>query len=288
MKKNKTMFSDVCFDEITKIKSVLLCFLFATLYVGSLYVKSQRLPRDHPKTIKERFMRVALSSTAACAIVYLFSSNPLPKSQVGSLFEWIGIRKDGFVIAILCPTILIAILFLGPLVMFLIDHGIKSLRCYSITDIMIWRNYIVAPLSEELVFRGCMMPILVPAFGQFTSILLAPWFFGLAHLHHAAEMYMSGFHTLSSIVLSTLFQAFYTTVFGILSSFIFLRTGHLTSAVVSHAFCNIMGFPDFENALQHKQNILICCCFVAGLVLFIALLFPLTEPELFQNRLYTR
>ena len=36
-----------------------------------------------------------------------------------------------------------------------------------------------APLSEELVFRGCMMPLLMPVFGFTTSMLLAPWFFGL-------------------------------------------------------------------------------------------------------------
>jgi len=107
-----------------------------------------------------------------------------------------------------------------------------------------------------------------------------------AHLHHARELYKTGYYSLSSVMLTTFFQAFYTTLFGILSSFLFLRTGHLTSAVVSHALCNVMGFPDFENALQHRKKIVVCSSFLTGLIMFIFFLFPLTEPKLFGNRLY--
>ena len=88
------------------------------------------------------------------------------------------------------------------------------------------------------------------------------------------------------IVLSTLFQASYTTVFGILSSFIFLRTGHLISPFLSHALCNMMGFPDFDAALNHRRKYFICSCFVVGLVTFLLLLGPLTNPSMFSNKLY--
>lgn len=36
-----------------------------------------------------------------------------------------------------------------------------------------------APIAEEWVFRGCMMPLLVPCFGVRNAILCNPTFFGL-------------------------------------------------------------------------------------------------------------
>nr|XP_002131463.1 CAAX prenyl protease 2-like [Ciona intestinalis] len=280
------MLEKICFTDVTTFQAVATCFSFATMYVGSLYVRTQFLPRDHPQTIKERFLRVTVVSILACVVVYMSSSSLCGVHMKGSILEWIGIRWSGFIPAIILPSLLIIILFLGPMMMFILDHGITSLTCYKLTDIILWRNFFVAPLSEELVFRGCMMPLLVPCLGQFTSILLAPWFFGLAHFHHAYEQYKTGYHTLSAIVISTIFQASYTTVFGILSSFIFLRTGHLTSAFMSHALCNIMGFPEFELALSHKRRNFVCFCFVLGLVIFLLSLYPLTNPLIYNNTLY--
>jgi len=34
------------------------------------------------------------------------------------------------------------------------------------------------PLTEEFVFRACMLPVLVPSLGEHTSVLLSPLFFG--------------------------------------------------------------------------------------------------------------
>lgn len=154
------------------------------------------------------------------------------------------------------------------------------------------------------------MPLLLPSMGHFHAILIGPWFFGigkihhevyyniyiysfylfmyvfLAHFHHAYEQYKARIHSVSNILISTLFQASYTTVFGILSSLIFLRTGHLTSAFLSHSLCNLMGFPEFEQALSHRHKYLVCSCFVIGLVLFLFLFNPLTNPVLYSNELY--
>lgn len=44
----------------------------------------------------------------------------------------------------------------------------------------VWlRNQVVAPLTEELVFRGAMLPMLVPCTGPTTAIFIAPLFFGV-------------------------------------------------------------------------------------------------------------
>jgi len=107
-----------------------------------------------------------------------------------------------------------------------------------------------------------------------------------AHIHHALEQYEDGV-TIQNIIIATSFQAFYTTIFGIFSSYIFLRTGHLISSFISHAFCNIMGFPDFETAFNHKYRFFVAIFYIFGLLLFIFNLYSLTNPTIFNNVLYT-
>lgn len=53
-----------------------------------------------------------------------------------------------------------------------------------------------------------------------------------------------------------LFQLCYTTIFGAYTSFIFIRTGHLISCFLIHAFCNCMGFPDLSwiSATNYKHR----------------------------------
>ncbi len=44
----------------------------------------------------------------------------------------------------------------------------------------VWlRNQVVAPVTEELVFRGAMLPMLVPCTGPTAAIFTAPLFFGV-------------------------------------------------------------------------------------------------------------
>lgn len=48
------------------------------------------------------------------------------------------------------------------------------------SDISAWRNFIVAPLTEELVFRACMIPLLLcGGFNTYTVVFLCPIFFSL-------------------------------------------------------------------------------------------------------------
>ncbi|NWZ29952.1 FACE2 protease, partial [Alectura lathami] len=54
-------------------------------------------------------------------------------------------------------------------------------------DVRWLRNQVVAPLTEELVFRACMLPMLVPCTGPGPAVLACPLFFGVAHFHHVIE-----------------------------------------------------------------------------------------------------
>ncbi|CAB1333152.1 unnamed protein product, partial [Coregonus sp. 'balchen'] len=144
---------------------------------------------------------------------------------------------------------------------------------------LVWLgNQVVAPLTEELVFRACMLPTLVPCTGPTAAIFIAPLFFGVAHFHHVIEQLQLKEDTLPVLLLSALFQFTYTSVFGAYTAFIFIRTGHLVGPVLCHSFCNSMGLPPIGSALEHPHCCLMLFFYLLGVVVFLILLFPLTDP----------
>ncbi|XP_041949275.1 CAAX prenyl protease 2 isoform X1 [Alosa sapidissima] len=205
------------------------------------------------------------------------------------LIPLFGIRLEGVVAAGILPLLLTMMLFLGPLVQLVVESpkGILfeikmrcNLRCLSlcVRDLKWMRNHIVAPLTEELVFRACMLPVLVPCTGPTAAIFICPLFFGVAHFHHITEQLRSGCDTWGDILITAVFQFAYTYVFGIYSAFIFIRTGHLLAPVLCHSFCNCMGFPEFGRALKHPLRPVLLFCYQLGVALFLLCLLPLTDP----------
>ena len=81
----------------------------------------------------------------------------------------------------------------------------------------------------------------------------------------------------------------YTTLFGMYAAFLFVRTGHLLAPCMAHAFCNLMGFPDFGEIVRRQggQRLLLALTFIIGLVIWCKLLWPLTNPYLYGNGAYT-
>ncbi|KAK8359319.1 hypothetical protein V6Z12_A04G087200 [Gossypium hirsutum] len=113
-----------------------------------------------------------------------------------------------------------------------------------------------APVTEELVFRACMIPLLLcGGFKAYNVIFLCPTFFSLG------------------------LQLGYTVIFGSYASFLFIRTGNIVAPLVAHAFCNYMGLPVL---FVHRKG-LVSIAFVAGMVSFVWLLFPITWPDLYNE-----
>lgn len=268
--------------------SVLSCLLLACSYVGSLYVWKSDLPRDHPSVIKRRFTSVLIVSALSPLFVWGWKEftgiQPTP-----SLLALMGIRFEGLIPAVILPLILTMVLFLGPLIQLAMDcpwgfiDGIKvavdpRFWALCLSDMRWLRNQVVAPLTEELVFRACMVPMLVPCAGPSTAIFTCPLFFGVAHFHHVIELLRFRQGTISGIFLSAVFQFSYTAVFGAYTAFIFLRTGHLVGPVMCHSFCNYMGFPALSSALEHPHRLTVLSFYVLGVLLFLLFLFPMTDP----------
>ena len=58
--------------------------------------------------------------------------------------------------------------------------------------------------------------------------------------------------------------------------------------VVAHAFCNHMGFPDFQEVRAYKKpaRYYIIVSFIIGVILWYYTLYPMTEPSMYNNKLY--
>ncbi|XP_067170885.1 CAAX prenyl protease 2 [Apteryx mantelli] len=271
--------------------ALLACLSLACSYVGSLYVWGSPLPRDHPSVIKRRFTSVLVVSGLSPAFVWLWKELTGIKPDT-PLLALLGLRLEGLVPATLLPLLLTMVLFLGPLIQLSMDcpwdwlDGLKVLfdpRFWALclSDVRWLRNQVVAPLTEELVFRACMLPMLVPCTGPGPAVFACPLFFGVAHFHHVIEQLRFRQGSVASIFMSAAFQFSYTAVFGAYTAFIFLRTGHLIGPVLCHSFCNYVGFPAVWAALEHPRRRALLPCYALGVGLFLLLLRPLTHPSFF-------
>lgn len=87
-------------------------------------------------------------------------------------------------------------------------------------------------------------------------------------------------------ILISFFQFFYTSVFGIYSAFLFVRTGHFVAPFIVHAFCNHMGFPDIPDLISQAEpkRCIFFVLYVLGLVGWILLLPTMTNSMWYQNQ----
>lgn len=141
------------------------------------------------------------------------------------------------------------------------------------------RDYVVAPFAEEVVFRGCMVcPLLSAGLRPPMATAVAPLFFGTAHVHHAYVKLRDG-GSVANVVISTIVQFAYTTLFGMYAAHAFLRTGSTPAVIFCHSFCNVMGLPDLSFMVPPSQGggrlsclfgyrHIILAAYIVGMVLF--------------------
>ena len=305
------------FDHLSWLASVSMCFTFSIVYVLALYLLSpsnQRYERNHPTVIRRRFLAVAI----VCSLTYLFlklTSNPRVHLET-----WLGFRWNISSIWTLvgCPVLLTSMLYLGPLVQWLYSFNWRFYRAHvnyvlsaenTHERLIFARNYFVAPFTEgmerrqstgplsslsflEFVFRSSMLCVLYTHVSLSSAIFISPLFFGLAHLHHMLEHFYRNSHENDhrlppwSILFIHFFQFTYTYIFGVYSSFLFLRTGHFIPPFLVHALCNCLGLPDLSSLFDRrdrrvKRKVFFAACYVIGVCLFSTNLFFLTQAKFY-------
>lgn len=244
--------------QLTATQAATYSLALTIAYVGCLYVSSKTRPsetqrRDDPRVVYSR-MNIILILTSVMVLlvvpgIFIFH---------GVYSRWIyALRSLGIALGlyelIIAPVVALmvtAILYIGPLYNYIVFENelrwreiwrdIKEDVC-SLHGI---RNYIVGPLTEELIFRSCILAIYLSTNSSTAVMVFAtPLYFAVAHLHHFYENWLHDRNHLKRVLLVSLLQFAYTTVFGWYVSFIFLQTASVWACIAVHVFCNSMGLP---------------------------------------------
>ncbi|KAH9882833.1 hypothetical protein J1614_000199 [Plenodomus biglobosus] len=298
--------------------AALLSAAYVLIYVLPFYLSSATRPsktltRDAPSSIRARIRAVNCSTIVCSALTIIVLRNH--DVSFSEIFRLLGLWP-------ISPTdtartmLLVTILFAGPIFEYgVVDREFKDwirLRgCReTLTSWIGYRNYIVGPVSEEIVWRSCIIPLHILAhFSAKQVVFLTPLYFGIAHLHHLYEFRITHAEVpLVMAVLRSLFQFTYTSLFGFFAAFVFLRTGNVYTCMLAHTFCNWMGLPRFygrvgveagvpigpagagkrddedrsTSVLQDRGvawTVAYYIILVAGAYGFYSLLFPLTESK---------
>ncbi|CAF0724828.1 unnamed protein product [Rotaria sp. Silwood1] len=290
------------FDYLSFISTIIICITFSIAYVLGLYIlspSSRRYERNHPHVIRRRFFAVFI----VCSLIYLFLKHTCNPNI--NIHTWLGFRTNISSIWILFfyPTILTLMLYLGPIIQWIdlfdwryyIYNWNRFLLCHTANEQLIFiRNYFVAPFTEEFVFRSSILCLLYSHVSLFSAIFLSPLFFGLAHFHHMLEHFKQNHReqhnrlSAMTIILIHLFQFSYTYVFGVYSSFLFIRTGHFIPSFIIHTLCNSLGIPDFMNLIdmnngERKRKLIYMICYIMGLWLFSTNLYTYTQSNFYYS-----
>eukprot|EP00468_Gymnochlora_sp_CCMP2014_P011408 CAMPEP_0167746730 /NCGR_PEP_ID=MMETSP0110_2-20121227/3879_1 /TAXON_ID=629695 /ORGANISM="Gymnochlora sp., Strain CCMP2014" /LENGTH=115 /DNA_ID=CAMNT_0007631535 /DNA_START=140 /DNA_END=484 /DNA_ORIENTATION=+ len=110
----------------------------------------------------KRFISMAFCCIVSpiCVIVYIYYYS----GGKANVLTWLGISTEGLISALIFPLGLTATLFCGPLVDYALNNrgeAFESLEGLMEFDLKMIRNFIVAPFAEELVFRTCILSLLV-------------------------------------------------------------------------------------------------------------------------------
>ncbi|CAD7702370.1 unnamed protein product [Ostreobium quekettii] len=140
------------------------------------------------------------------------------------------------------------------------------------------RNLLIAPITEEWVFRGCMVGMLkLEGWEDGQTTFAAPLFFGVAHIHHIYQLVLHQSYTVVEAVLEVLFQVLYTTAFGWYAVFVLLHTKSLPACVLCHCACNLLGLPILPEMIQHERKRFWLVTTAIGIISFFSSLSPLGE-----------
>ncbi|KAG7573812.1 CAAX prenyl protease 2 [Arabidopsis suecica] len=293
-------------ESISMSVAVAACVAMAVFYVLILYAPTVilRLPSasSYTEFMIRRFICAAICTVAS--LVFTAFILPIKSWEASVILGVYGIRTDHLWQGVVYPLLLTSLIYASSLVLKLLllleswkENGggcssFNYIRSFFQTipasvltgasNVSVWRNFIVAPVTEELVFRACMIPLLLCAgFRIYTAIFLCPVLFSLAHLNHFREMYIRHNRSYLRATLIVGLQLGYTVIFGAYASFLFIRTGHLAAPLFAHIFCNYMGLPVL---FAQGKGLVSTAALLGGVVGFVSLLFPLTKPLMYNDR----
>lgn len=273
------------------LEAIITSIVVAGLFVTMLYTLPEsirRLPRDDTVHILARTIAVFLASTLSVLPLFALIQDGYENTSTSKL---IGYSRECIINARpFAPVLATYVLFLGPAV----TNVISTLTAQAAkkTDtpgptleqwLTSWftpvslRTVLVAPLSEEWVFRGCVLPLYVMAgCSPWTAIPATCLIFALAHVHHYFEHVRQG-ATPSEAALRIGLQLSYTSLFGLYAGWAFWRVGSVWTTALAHAVCNAFGLPDLsflnKRSPLFKFRFFLAAMYLLGIAGFVYMLY---------------
>ncbi|KAJ5067951.1 protease u48 caax prenyl protease rce1 [Anaeramoeba ignava] len=299
----------IIFSIIILLSYIFIGFLFGFFFF-SLFSKNQQKKRPNEKTtwdLSKEGMISAFFAQFSSFIVSLIGFNILIKKIDISenFFEMIGFSKINLLIFI--PFLLTVILFLGPISFKYYDFRIfceeKSIT-FSFSNFLLWikedpfcylpktkwkliKNCVFAPLSEEFTFRSFLIVVFFLAkFNLNFCIFYSSLIFSLAHISFFLQNIFFKKVPIIPSIFELFFQMGYTFLFGIYTSYLFIKTHFLVPLFLIHSFCNFLGFPPLHRLFKHKNRFQIIIYAIFGCSLFAFLLPLLTSSKLYSNNFF--
>ena len=148
---------------------------------------------------------------------------------------------------------------------------------HSFTDlskIMQLKCYIVAPILEELVYRGLILNLCT--FGDTAAVLFTPIYFSASHLHHLYKVRNEEKDVFQREIFKRLFQFAFTWLFGVYAGFVYIKSGrYILAPIILHCYWNIIQVPNlgawFDRDVEQVVRVIISAGYISGIVGFFIL-----------------
>lgn len=239
--------------SIGALEATVSSTVLTIIFVGSLYLPWNRGDRDIAQIVKSRL--ATLCAITALSEAYVRTRAPRAVYETGA----------NPVLGVAAGLLLTTLLYAGHV----LALGVRGLRreAHDVLRRPRWlalRDYALAPLLEELVFRR--HSLLIWRCRSLSARVLGPAaLFSLAHAHHACR----GRLTNAAVQLA------YTFVFGAYAAGLVANAGSVWPAIAAHVLCNLLGIPDLASISTHKHQRSITFAYLVAICLVFVFFTPL-------------
>lgn len=241
--------------DVSLLEGICTSIVVTGTYVGILYLPFNVGDRDDRRVILTRI--ASLTLLAMCLEYYVRS-----RLSVGMLQTF---AHGGRVAAFLVGTGLTLLLYAGHVAVTPLRHLMTYSPLQHASRVIAMRNYVLAPLLEEVVFRRQSL-LLWSCLPTVWRVLFSSLMFALAHVHHVRRMGL----------ITVAFHMAYTFLFGVYAAALYINTATVWAPFAAHVVCNILELPDFSAIAAHRRSRLISALYATCIAVFAVCFTPLT------------
>jgi prenyl protein peptidase len=247
-------------SSVGYFEALTVTLLTTALYVGVLYLPWNKGDRDVPRIVMARIASVmAIAFAGEAFLMFRVPELSLPRPTAPSAL-----------LAGASSAIMTLLFYSGHFLAFIGSTASFGRDEYSFRDnrtrILAIRNYLAAPVIEEIVFRR-QASLIWACKPELSRVITPAALFSLAHLHHVRTVGIE----------VVLVQLTYTLLFGVYSAYLFVRTESVFAPITAHIICNYLELPDFSAIANHKRPYLIIGLNFAAVVAVFVLFEPITS-----------